>query len=149
MKESIIRLETDKLLKKRSPEELEKIISGVEEQRLGLIRELKGLHSAIDGISSSRNWVNWVQKFSKRIDDLDPLTPEEREDFLKNTITEIRVETLDQQTNRLNIEFLTTLVDDALEWTNPKDKRLGYELIDINILKNRDFYVGKGVPLGC
>ena len=149
MKESIIRLETDKLLKKRSPEELEKIISGVEEQRLGLIRELKGLHSAIDGISSSRNWVNWVQKVSKRIDDLDPLTPEEREDFLKNTITEIRVETLDQQTNRLNIEFLTTLVDDALEWTNPKDKRLGYELIDINILKNRDFYVGKGVPLGC
>lgn len=149
MKESIIRLETDKVLKKRSPEELEKIISGVEEHRLGLIRELEGLQSAIDGISSSRNWVNWVQKFSKRIDDLDLLTPEERKDFLENTITEIRVETLDKQTNRLNIEFLTPLVDDALEWTNPKDKRLGYELIDGNLLKSVDFDVGKGVPLGC
>ena len=50
MKESIIRLETDKVLKKRSPEELEKIISGVEEHRLCLIRELEGLQSAIDGI---------------------------------------------------------------------------------------------------
>ena len=47
MKESIIRLETDKVLKKRSPEEIQKIISGVEKYRLGLIRELEGLQSAI------------------------------------------------------------------------------------------------------
>ena len=87
MKESIIRLETDKVLKKRSPEELEKIISGVEENRLGLIRELEGLQSAIYGISSSMNCVNWAQKISKRIDDSDLLTPEERKDFLENTIT--------------------------------------------------------------
>ena len=149
MKESIIRLETDKVLKKRSPDELEKIIQGVEEHRLGLMRELEGLQSAIDGISSSRNWVNWVQKFSKRIDDLDLLTPEERKDFLQNTVTEIRVETIDKQTNRLNIEFLTPLVDDALVWTNPEDKSRGYELIDGNLLKSVDFDVGKGVPLGC
>ncbi len=148
MKESIIRLETDKVLKKRSPDELEKIISGVEEHRLGLIRELEGLQSAIDGISSSRNWVNWVQKFSKKIDDLNVLSPKERKDFLENTITEIRVETLDNQTNRLNIEFLTPLVDDSLEWRNPEDKKKGYDLIDGNLLKSVDFDVGKGVPLG-
>lgn len=105
---------------------------------------MEGLQSAIDGISSSRNWVNWIQKFSERIDDLDLLPPEERKNFLENTITEIRVETLDKQTDRLNIEFLTPLVDDALEWTNPKDKRLGYELIDVNLLKSIYFDVGKG-----
>ena len=64
-------------------------------------------------------------------------------------MTEIRVETIDKQTNRLNIEFLTPLVDDALVWTNPEDKSRGYELIDGNLLKSVDFDVGKGVPLGC
>lgn len=93
--------------------------------------------------------MNGVQKFSKRIDDLDLLTPEERKDFLENTITEIRVKTLDKQTNRLNIGFLTPLLDDTLKWINPKDKRLGYELIDGNLMKSVDFDVGKGVPLGC
>ena len=70
-------------------------------------------------------------------------------EILLSTVTQIRVETLDKQTNRLNIEFLTPLVDDALEWTNPKDKRLGYELIDGNLLKSRKFDVEKGVPVGC
>jgi hypothetical protein len=48
MKGSIIRLET---VKKRSPEELEKIISGAEKHRLGLTCELERLQSAIEGIS--------------------------------------------------------------------------------------------------
>ena len=76
------------------------------------------------------------------------LSQKERKDFLENTITEIRVETLDNQTNRLNIEFLTPLVDDSLEWRNPEDKKKGYDLIDGNLLKSVDFDVGKGVPLG-
>lgn len=59
------------------------------------------------------------------------------------------METLDKQTNRLNIEFLTPLVDDALEWKNPKDKRLGKELIDGNLLKSAEFDVRKGALLGC
>ena len=50
-----------------------KIISGVEEHRLGLIRELEGLQSAIDGIFSSRNWVISVQKISNKIEELNDL----------------------------------------------------------------------------
>ena len=66
------------------------------------------------------------------------LAPEEREGFLKNIITEVRVETLDKQTNRLKIEFLTPIVDDTLEWKNPKDKRLGKEKISVFTVKEFD-----------
>ena len=58
------------------------------------------------------------------------------------------METIDKRTNKFDIKSLS-LVDDALEWTNPKCKRLGYEPIDGNLLKGADFDVGKGVPLGC
>ena len=148
IKDAIVRLETDKILKKRDPEDVEKILSGVEEHRLSLMLEQKEIQTAIDGIHHSRSWTNWVQQFSKRIDELDTLLPSEKREFLENTITEIRVETVDSSTNRLHIQFLTPVVEDELEWRNPEDKSLGYDLIDGNLLKNVDFDVGKRLPLG-
>ena len=79
---------------------------------------------------------------------LDSLLPEERREFLENTVTEIRVETVDKQTNRLHIQFLTPVVEDEMEWRNPEDKSMGYSLIDGNMLKSVDFDVGKRLPLG-
>jgi restriction endonuclease len=78
-----------------------------------------------------------------QIDNLDALTPEERKDFLENTVTEIRVETTDKQTNKLHIEFLTPLVEDSFEWKHPKDKKLGYDITGGKLLKTIDFDVGK------
>lgn len=149
IKEAVIKLETDKILKKRNPEEIEKILTGVEEHRLSLLLEQKEVQGAIDGIHHSRSWTNWVQQFSKKVEELDTLLPSEKREFLENTITEVRVETLDKQTNRLHIEFLTPVVEDELEWRNPEDKSKGYDLIDGNLLKSVDFDVGKRLPLGC
>ena len=59
------------------------------------------------------------------------------------------METIDKRTNKLDIKSPSLLVDDALEWINPKDKRSGYEPIDGNLLKSVNFDVGKGVPLSC
>ncbi len=71
-RDAIVRLETDKVLKKtKATEELDQIISNVGSHKDQLIRELGGVQSAIKGISSSRNWVNWVHKFSDKIDNLD------------------------------------------------------------------------------
>ena len=56
MKKTIVCLETDKVMKKRGPEELGKIVSEVEGHPLSLIRELEGLQSAINEISSVAIW---------------------------------------------------------------------------------------------
>ena len=143
-RDTIVRLETDKVLKKsRSTSEIEEIIIGVEAHRTILIRELGSLQSAIDGISNSRSWVNWVKKFSNKIDNLDSLTPVERKDFIENTVTEISVETTSEQTHKLHIEFMTPLVGDKLVWRQPNNKSLGYDVNEGKFLKTINFDVGK------
>ncbi|MDB9992221.1 hypothetical protein OAD94_06925 [Amylibacter sp.] len=129
--------------KTRNIEELHQIISNVDKHRDPLVRELGGIQSAIEGDSSSRKWVNWINNFSAEIGNLDSLKYQEHKEFLEHTVTEIRVETTDKQTNKLHIEFLTPLVEDSFEWRHPRDKKLGYDINGGKLLKKIDFNVGK------
>ena len=144
IKTTIIRLETDKIIQKsRSLKELDQIIANVDNHKDDLVKELSGIKTIIDGISTSRSWINWVKKFSTKMNNLDSLTREEKKNFLTNTIAEIRVETINKQTNKLHIEFMTPIVDDSFEWKLPKRKGLGYDLFEGKLLKTINFDVGK------
>ena len=146
--DSIVSLETDKILKKRSPDEIDKIISNLEQHQLSLRTEMQTIQSAIEGISQSRKWVNWVNKFASKLEDLNELSDIDKKKFLTNLVSDVSVETLDLQTHRLHIKFVTPIVDDNLIWKNPMDKKLGYELIDGKLLRSVDFDVGKTSRVG-
>ncbi len=148
LSDTIVRLETDKILKQRSPDEIDKIIKNVEKHQSIVQRDLQEINVSIDGVAQSRKWVNWVNKFSKKFENLSGLTDLERKQFLQEIISEVSVETLDTQIHRLQIRFLTPIVDDDLVWKDKKDKKLGYELVEGKLLKSIDFDVGKMKGVG-
>ena len=92
--------------------------------------------------------MNWVNKFASKIEDLNELSDIDKKKFLTNLVSDVSVETLDLQTHRLHIKFVTPIVDDNLIWKNPMDKKLGYELIDGKLLRSVDFDVGKTSRVG-
>ena len=146
--DSIVSLETDRILKKRSPDEIDKIIANLENHKLSLEKEIRDVLFAIEGISQSRKWVNWVNKFSSKLEKTNDLSDIDKKKYLTNLVSEISVETVDLQTHRLHIKFVTPIVEDDLVWKDPKDKKLGYDLIDGKLLKSVNFDVGKDYRVG-
>lgn len=87
--------------------------------------------------------MNWVKKFSTKLENLSELSEDKRKQFLTEIVSEISVETIDNQTHRLHIRFVTPIVEDNLVWRDKKDKKLGYDLLDGKLLKSVNFDVGK------
>ena len=136
-------------MKKRSPDEINKIISNLENHKLSIEKEISDVLFAIEGISQSRKWVNWVNKFSSKLENTNHLSDIDKKKYLTNLVSEISVETVDLQTHKLHIKFVTPIVEDDLVWKDPKDKKLGYDLIDGKLLKSVNFDVGKDYRVGA
>ena len=135
-------------MKKRSPDEINKIISNLENHKLSIEKEISDVLFAIEGISQSRKWVNWVNKFSSKLEKTNHLSDIDKKKYLTTLVSGISVETVDLQTHRLHIKFVTPIVEDDLVWKDPKDKKLGYDLIDGKLLKSVNFDVGKDYRVG-
>jgi site-specific DNA recombinase len=127
---SIVTLETDKILKKRSTHEVERIIQEVEKFRLELQAKQELLDDEIVSLQSKTRWVDWLHKFSEKVSKFSEFSPEERHEFLQGVLKRIQVFTEDKQQHRLRLEFAIPYVDDFLSWKKGKDGKRRYEIND-------------------
>jgi site-specific DNA recombinase len=128
-KDSLIRLETDRLIKKRTPDEVGKIIASIEQHRLSLAAKEEELNGKIHAIENRQKWVDWVTKFGESIDRMNDFNPHEKKELLDRVVEDIRVRTLGVRSHRLTIKFKLPYYHDRLEWNDPKNKSKGYRII--------------------
>ena len=129
VKKTIIDLESDKLLKKRSEDEVDQILENIDNHRLDLERRRESVVEVINGTKQSISWVDWVNEFSDRIDTL--LDEEDmvvRKKFLMGLLDKIIVTSDDKQTHSLRLFFKIPYINDSLVWNDDKDRSKGYKL---------------------
>lgn len=128
--QSIVKLETDRILKRRNPEEVLLIIKDIEEVRIDLESQREKVRDQIHSIESEVKWTDWVGHFGERITKMNEFSDQEKHEFMKGVLESITVHTLDTQTHRLKLEFKIPYIHDSLEWIDKKNKKLGYNLKD-------------------
>ncbi len=126
---TIVELETDRLLKKRTDAEVEKIIKNIESHRVDLEQRKDSIVNLINGTKHSLKWVDWVNEFSDRVDSLRNETDLTlRKKFLDGLLDKIIVNSDDKQTHSLRLFFKIPYIDDTLIWNDDSDRSKGYEL---------------------
>jgi septal ring factor EnvC (AmiA/AmiB activator) len=60
---SIVNLETDKILKRRDRQELEQILKNVEDARIELEAQREQLKVQLHGLENQTRWTDWLSKF--------------------------------------------------------------------------------------
>jgi len=124
--ESIVTLETDTILKRRSPVELQKILTNVEGVRHKLESDKEDVEQQISSLENRSKWVNWIGEFGDKINKMSEFTPEEKYQFLKGVIDRIYVKTLDKQRHELKLDFVVPYVNDSMVQKEVKGKKKGY-----------------------
>jgi len=143
---SIVNLETDKILKRRDRQELEQILKNVEDARIELEAHREQLKVQLHGLENQTRWTDWLSKFADRVGAMAEFSTQERFDFLKGVIDRIVVKTLDKQSHQLEILFKIPYVNDQLVWRDSSRKSLGYDLADGELAINVDIDTKKKIP---
>ena len=122
--DSIVNLNTERLIGNLEHKDLEKVIRNLENHRLALETEKEHLVKEMQQETQNRVWIDWLKEFGKRIDDLrDPsLTIEEKKRFLEGIVDRIDVKSVDTQTHELKIGFTFPYVGDTLVKRTKKSK---------------------------
>lgn len=127
---TIVNLETDRILKRRDSTELTQILSNVEIYKVELESEREIIKDKLYHLESEKQWVDWISKFSDRIDKMIDFSPEEKHEFLNGVIDNITVSTLDKRTHEVIIKFKIPYVEDSIKWNDKSDKSKGYTVED-------------------
>ncbi len=126
--DTLTNLETDRLLARRTPEEVEKIITDIEKHRVDRRAMREEVEGKIHSLVSRQKWINWVTQFGDRIKQMNEFTPKERHELLGRVVREIRVRTLGIRSHRLTIKFNLPYHGDSFNWINPKDRSKGSKI---------------------
>ena len=115
---------------------------GEEETYKGVIKKLKDKRSEFQNnieeltnelVSDMKKgeYIDWYLKFKNKIEDLKDtkLNLKEKKEFLKGVLDKVIVETIDNQTHKLEIVFNNKFVGGDLIWKDSKQKSLGYDLV--------------------
>jgi len=119
----------EQLLSEGDKDKYDQIIKRLEERKTQHLIDIEELKKDLSRDTKRGEWVDWVKKFSKYIDDLDQLKPIQRKEFLTKLIDKITVFTIDDQNQKINIRFKTPMIKDDLIWKDQKNKDKGYEII--------------------
>ena len=111
---SIVNLETDQILKKRSSTEVRSILENVEKVRQKLESDRDSLTQQIYSLENRTSWIDWINEFGKRINKMSDFSTEEKSKFLKGVVEKIVVHTVDKQEHLLKINFRLPYVGDTL-----------------------------------
>ena len=144
---AIVELETDRLLKKRSDREVTKILSNIENHYFELEKRRESIEGVINNTKQSLQWVDWVNEFSDKIEELKSETDMQvKKRFLEGLLENILVTSDDKQTHSITLNFKIPFVNDKLVWKDQTKKSDGYDLTggDNNITLVFD---GKNYPL--
>lgn len=128
---SIVTLETDRIIRRRSPEDVERILVGVEAHRLDLVAKQESIEKEILALETKSEWIDWLGRFSDRIAGFTSFTDKEKQDFLRGILEKIEVSTVDKQKHRLTLFFKVPYVDDGFRKNARTGKaRRNYDLIE-------------------
>ena len=144
---AIVELETDRLLKKRSDREVTRILSNIENHYFELEKRRESIEGVINNTKQSLHWVDWVNEFSDKIEELKSETDMQvKKRFLEGLLENILVTSDDKQTHSITLNFKIPYVNDKLVWKDQTKKSDGYDLTggDDNITLVFD---GKNYPL--
>ena len=126
--DTLATLDADRLLKRRTPEEVEKIITQIEKHRVERRAKRDEIEGKIHSLQSRQKWVNWITEFGERINQMNDFTPKERHELLGRVVKEIRVKTLGIRSHRLTIKFTLPYHGDSFNWNSPKERSKGYTI---------------------
>ena len=126
--DTLTTVETDRLLARRTPDEVEKIITQVEKYRVERRAMRDETVTKIHSLGSRQKWINWVTAFGDKIDNLSDFNPKERHELLERVVEDIRVRTLGVRSHRLTIKFNLPYCNDSLSWIDSKDHSKGYKI---------------------
>ena len=97
-----------------------------------LMSEVEELNNQIHQSKSDKKWINWLDNFKGKIDDLrnSSLSIEEKKKFLEGLVEKISVKTKDKQNHQLIIKFTSPFVNDKFEWNEVGNPKKGYKVIE-------------------
>lgn len=124
------RVETDKLLNSKTPEQVADILTTIEHQLVILKAKREALIAKIDTHESEQDWDDWIYKHDALLDHLVDLEPENQQVVLKHVVKSITVESIDTQTHRLTINFKLPYYGGRFEHINPKKPSKGHTIAD-------------------
>jgi len=129
--------EAMKLLKQKSEEEVQQILSVLDEARIEKQSTIEELQNQINDVGDSSKWVDWVKMFGDKIYELKSSTFsfEDKRVLIDQLIDKIVVSSEDKINHKLKVYFKFPYVKDGFKWKFKKDKKGkyikdGYELIN-------------------
>lgn len=126
--ESLTELESDRLMGKITQSQYPNIKSRISDEKLQTEGELERLVELTNAAKQKKNWIDWIDKFQRKVDAYRSFSPEEKREVLQGLLTEIDVHLVDAKKHRLDIKFKLPLVDDKLVYKDPSNKSLGYKV---------------------
>ncbi|MFZ9075451.1 MAG: recombinase family protein [Flavobacteriaceae bacterium] len=123
---SIVNLTTENILSESR--DLKGVVKKLEEKRLETEVRISELTNELSEKEEENRWIDWLKEYKDRLNKLDDLTPQERQDFVRGVVSEIVVHELDNQQHKLEINFLFPYVGDRLVYKDETKKSLGYEI---------------------
>lgn len=127
----IVDTETDRLLERRNPQQINQIMSNLESVLLDLQSKKERLQIELEEGKNDRRWVDWLSEFGNKIETLSEgdMTVEEKQRFLNGVIDKIIVRSdNDKRTHRLQIYFTLPYVNDELVYDDETNKSKGYRI---------------------
>ncbi len=126
LEDSLMELESDRLMGKVSIAQYPKIKAIITEEKVNSEAEVEKTQRLIAEAQQQKSWIDWVGKFQKKVDEYRTFTPEQKKELLQGLLTSVDVHLLDIQTHWLEINFKIPLVADQVVYKDPAKKSLGY-----------------------
>jgi site-specific DNA recombinase len=130
--DSIKSNKVDQILDGEGKNQFKELIKKFEEKKTEILGENEELNEMVHSKKRSKKWVNWIDKFENKIDDLKSSnwSNEEKRTFLEGVLDKIEVTTKDKHTHILNMVFQSPYVNDILEWNVKGKPKKGYKVIE-------------------
>ena len=127
---SIVNVESDRLLQRRSADQVASIVQSVEKHLKAIKARRQEMLQKIDEVETREKWTDWMSEFGTQISKLKTLIGEGRKDFLKGVVKEIRVRSITSHSFECTIHFVHPYVGDRLVKEDPKAKTQKYKIED-------------------
>jgi len=124
-------LEANRLMKKVDELSYKTTVRRIQEEKDRLEFSITEARLQIRGGSEKRKWTSWLEAFGSELKPDNQLSDEEKKMFIDGLVDRIDVKYLpDSREHELRLRFRLPIVNDAIKWVDPKNKRKGYNIVD-------------------
>jgi hypothetical protein len=106
------------------------LLGNVETYKVELESEREIIKDKLYHLESKKQWVDWISKFSDRINKMNDFSPEEKHEFLNGVVDNITASTLSTRIHEVIIKFKIPYVEDSIKWNDKSTKSKGYTVED-------------------